>query len=371
MSEDKTKTDGIIKDLIKDLKKDLKIPNSLIIYVKTRLPNYYKLTYDPFMTVPKTKSHTVYFDPLIKYYEGPIKNMPSNAPKDAVYTQFFEAAEFDSMINRILSDFRYMQKPRNLQESVDQHIIDNNINITLENLFKTNSLFYINKKPYTIVGSHWKKSDWQIDKKPMEKLLDQFSNMTVKQLQEEAKQEEDDIPEALRQGNLSSSNLTEEETRTAVATGLQNAIDKNKEDKNSSIFETDSFVHQDNLPGVSTDLKRLFSKFLIKNTPINYSDIPDLARDPLTLSLLVDLGELLKFINVNKKTDIVKLYSVVVFDPTDDVTEYNFCLTIDVPFVPIIRPPFALVKPVIVAVPDAVKDANCVNPDTINLPIVV
>ena len=69
--------------------------------------------------------------------------------------------------------------------------------------------------------------------------------------------------------------------------------------------------------------------------------------------------------------DIVKLYSVVVFDPTDDVTEYNFCLTIDVPFVPIIRPPFALVKPVIVAVPDAVKDANCVNPDTINFPIVV
>ena len=56
--------------------------------------------------------------------------------------------------------------------------------------------------------------------------------------------------------------------------------------------------------------------------------------------------------------DIVKLYSVVVFDPTDDVTEYNFCLNIDVPFVPIMRPPFALVKPVIVAVPDAVKDTN-------------
>ena len=40
-----------------ETKKDEKIPNSLIIYVKTRLPNYYKMTYDPFMTVPKTKSH--------------------------------------------------------------------------------------------------------------------------------------------------------------------------------------------------------------------------------------------------------------------------------------------------------------------------
>ncbi len=69
--------------------------------------------------------------------------------------------------------------------------------------------------------------------------------------------------------------------------------------------------------------------------------------------------------------DIITLYSVVVFDPTDDVTEYNFCVSIDVPFVPIMSPPLALVKPVIVAVPEAVNDANCVKPDTINLLIVV
>jgi hypothetical protein len=316
MSEDETKKEeeDTKKDLKKDLKKDEKIPNSLIIYVKTRIPNYYKMTYDPFMTVPKTKSHTIYFDPLIKYYEGPIKSIPSNAHKDALYTQFFEAAEFDSMINRILSDFRYMQKPRTLQESFDQHIIDNNIKFTLETLFESNSLFYINKKPYTIVGSHWKNSDWQIDKKPIEKLLEQFSNTTVNKLEEEAKQEEDDIPEALRQGNLASTNLTEEENIVSVASGLQNTIDKvnsnkDKEDKNVLKGEIDSFVHQDNLPGVSKDLKRLFSEFLIKNIPINYSDIPDLARDPLTLSLLVDPAELLKFINENKKTVIVELYS--------------------------------------------------------------
>jgi len=42
-----------------------KIPNSLIIYIKTRIPNFYKMTYEPFMTVPESKSHTVYFDPLL------------------------------------------------------------------------------------------------------------------------------------------------------------------------------------------------------------------------------------------------------------------------------------------------------------------
>jgi len=134
-----------------------------------------------------------------------------------------------------------MQKPRTLQESVDQHIIDNNINITLENLFKTNSLFYINKKPYTIVGSHWKKTDWQIDKKPIEKLLEQFSNTTANKLEEEAKQEEDDIPEALRQGNLSSTNLTEEENIVSVASGLQNTIDNASKDKDKNVLRLKSF----------------------------------------------------------------------------------------------------------------------------------
>ena len=122
------------------------------------------------------KSHTVYFDPLVKYYEWPVKNLPYGAPKDALYTQFFEAAEFDSMINRILSDFRYMQKPITLQESFEQNIIDNNIKITLKNLFKQNNLFYINKKPYTIISSHWKVNDWQIDKKPIEKLFTYVNN---------------------------------------------------------------------------------------------------------------------------------------------------------------------------------------------------
>ena len=294
-------------------KENEKIPNSLIIYIKTRLPNFYKLTYEPFMTVPKNKSHTVYFDPLVKYYEWPVKNLPYGAPKDALYTQFFEAAEFDSMINRILSDFRYMQKPKTLKQSVDEHIIDNNIQITLKNLFKPNNLFYINNKPYTIIDSHWKDMDWQIDKKPIEKLLVQFSNLSTKELEEQAKKEEDDIPEVLRQGNISSSNLTSEENASAVATGLQKKVDistSNSIVNESEITgETDSFINQDKLPGVSEDMKRLYSEYLRKNNPVNYSDNTDLARDPLTLSLLIDPSQLLNFINLNKKNTIVELYS--------------------------------------------------------------
>ena len=67
-------------------------------------------------------------------------------------------------------------------------------------MFKNNNLFYINKKPYTIVNSRWKPENWQIDKKPIEKLLSQFSHLTQKQLQQELQQEENDIPEIIRPG---------------------------------------------------------------------------------------------------------------------------------------------------------------------------
>ena len=300
-------------------KKEEKIPNSLIVYIKTRIPNFYKVNYEPFMTVPKNKSHTVYFEPLVKYYEGPVKNIPTGAPKDALYTQFFEAAEFDTMINRILSDFRYMQKPRDLQQAYDEHIIDNNINITLKTLFKSNNLFYINNKPYTIVGSHWNNNDWQIDKKPIEKLLNQFSHLTASQLEAEAKQEEDDIPEVLRQGSIASSNLNSDEVVTSVASGLQNVVDSAKNVMNDKEIsgKTDAFVSADKLPGVSEDMRRLYSEYLRQNIPINYSDSPDLARDPLTISLLIDPSELLIFINKNKKSNIIDLYSAYISSKTN------------------------------------------------------
>ena len=75
------------------------------------------------------------------------------------------------MMNRILSDFRYMQKPRTLKDATSRGIVDNNIEITLKTLFKNNNLFYINKKPYTIVKMNWNKTNWQIDAKPVDRLV--------------------------------------------------------------------------------------------------------------------------------------------------------------------------------------------------------
>ncbi len=70
-----------------------------------------------------------------------------------------------------------------------------------------------------------------------------------------------------------------------------------------------SFIHYDKLPGVDINIQKLYTKYLRENFPINYNETPDLSRDPLTISLLINLDNLLEFINTNKKTDIINLYS--------------------------------------------------------------
>ena len=144
------------------INKQKKIPNTLIIYIKTRIANYYKINYDPSMSVPKVNSHTVYIDPLVEYTRRAIKDLPTGAPKDLLLTQFFLPNQFDSLINRVLSSFTSMQGVRTLEQAKNEGVIDTNIQLTLDTLFKRNNLFYINDRPYTIIGNTWNKGDWEI-----------------------------------------------------------------------------------------------------------------------------------------------------------------------------------------------------------------
>jgi hypothetical protein len=195
------------------------IPNSLIIYIKTRIPNYYKLTYEPKMSDIDTKSHTVYFNPLVKYYSDEVNNLPS---KDLIISQFFEKGQFESLINRILSSFKHMQKIRTLEEATDEGIIDNNIRITLDTLFKNNNVLEIGKRPYTIVSSSWNTGDWKLDAKPIEKLITPYSYIRGQEITNIYPTEKDwsEIPDIARQGNISSQSLN---TKTDLSLNIVNS----------------------------------------------------------------------------------------------------------------------------------------------------
>jgi hypothetical protein len=134
----------------------MSIPNTLTIYINTNIPGRKFIKYSPSMTI-KTMNKSVYFDPLIKLSNNIINKIPSQY----VPLQFFDKYLFKNLIY----NSNNLQPNINIQQATNDGIIDNNIEITLNNLFKSNNIFYINNQPYTIYSCQWEKGNWKIDKK--------------------------------------------------------------------------------------------------------------------------------------------------------------------------------------------------------------
>ncbi len=294
-----------------------KIPNSLTILINTKLPNYYKLNFDPSMSVPDTKSHTVYFDPLIKYNYSAINNLPRGAPKETLLTQFFEPNQFDSMMNRILSSFFTMQKQRTIEESTNLNIITHNIELTLKTLFKQNNILYLNNAPYTIVNMNWRQYDWEIDKKPLDKLLSQNAHLTPNQIEEQANKEKEALGVNLLSGAPVASGAIAAENNSIAINELQNIAAKSSEEPITGLTTNeDDFVpfieNKAVLESMDESFRRLYSKYLQKNNPINYDSVPDLIKDPLTFTLILDYDNLSNYIQTNNDTNTATLYNTII-----------------------------------------------------------
>jgi len=239
----------------------------------------------------------VYFDPLVRYIKGAITDIPPNAPPDSKYTQFFEANQFDSFINRNIGKtfnvqknplkLLNLQKERTLKEAMEEDLINKNIQLTLASLFKINGLFYINKRPYTILGIKWRKNDWSIDTKPTGKLMSPYTNLSYKNALKEA---EDEMK------------LIEAEYPESVGTMKTKKDETLNNLKNGQTFEKRTPLNL----GTESDYSDQFleeSRNLPKNYPVLFINETDLSTDPITMSLLLEPVEFAKFTEDNKGPD--------------------------------------------------------------------
>jgi len=140
-------------------------PKSLTILINTRIRGYSKIKYEPKMSIPGIRSDTVYFDPLIKLNASTSSKLPQGYPPSELYTQFFVRGEFDSLLARTINSAYFGERKKTLKQATEDGYVDNNINITLRQLFKPGSVFYLNGQPFTINGFNWDYGDWQIGTK--------------------------------------------------------------------------------------------------------------------------------------------------------------------------------------------------------------
>ena len=146
----------------------VKNPDSITILINTRVRGYPKLKYEPKMSVPGIKSDTVYFDPVIKLNQRIASTVPKGYPPSELFTQFYDKGGFESLIGRTISKSWLGQKHKTLEQAKNDGYIDNNIDVTLKQLFKPKNIFYIKNDPYTIHNYGWKKGDWRIGTKSYE-----------------------------------------------------------------------------------------------------------------------------------------------------------------------------------------------------------
>ena len=146
----------------------MSIPNTLSIYINTRVRGNSKIKYSPEMSIENSKSNSVYFDPLIKLNYNITNSIPKGLPETEKFTQFFSKSEFNSLIQRTLSNGS--QPKMDLVKAKNSGIVDNNIRVTLDTLFKSGNSFYLNGKRFTIYSYEWEKGDWEIQSTKSEKM---------------------------------------------------------------------------------------------------------------------------------------------------------------------------------------------------------
>jgi ankyrin repeat protein len=258
------------------------LTNTLTILLNTRIPGKRNLLYKPQMTMPNTTSSQVWFDPRIKLKQSIVNNpqplpppallpqsprvaqnryqlpngyqqynQPYNQPYNAqnryqmpneyqqynqpyynpqvqygggetpnerkeIYTQFFNRYEFNNLLLRTMNESP--QQIPDLATAKEEGITDNNIQITLDTLFKADNVIYIEGAPYTIYAHDWVIGDWQIDTRPniyidsstrfqlqaptytsYGVIIPKTSNIAI--FEEQAKKERSEIPIALQRGD--------------------------------------------------------------------------------------------------------------------------------------------------------------------------
>ena len=139
------------------------IPDQLNIKIRTSIPGYQMLKYNPSMTIKNIDEKSVRFNPLIKLNTSVINKIPEKYK----IIQFFNSGLFQSLLT-----YTGGSPAKNLTQATYNRYIDNNIKITLDTIFPTNSVIYIGKEPYVIGDVQWTTGDWKLEVKQKKKEID-------------------------------------------------------------------------------------------------------------------------------------------------------------------------------------------------------
>ena len=161
-------------------------PQSLVIYIKTNIPQHKYITYMPQMTNPSlsTSNNIVFFTSQIplskeciaKYMQIASASQTNSQSQTQFQTlPFFNRSQFNHLLN-ICAEKQGIETDdlkHNLKYYTDTGNISNNITQILNLLFKKNKVIHLKETgsnkliPYTIYSSAFSPHSWELDTKPL------------------------------------------------------------------------------------------------------------------------------------------------------------------------------------------------------------
>jgi hypothetical protein len=145
------------------------IPNELTININTSIPGFQKIKFKPSMLIKDIAKDdsTVKFDPLIRYNQSEINEIPENLRTK----EFFNKGLFQSLVNHLnLKQIKIAATKEGIKEATRKGYIDNNIRITLNNIFKEGSVINIGGQSYVIADVQWTNGNWKISTKKTDEI---------------------------------------------------------------------------------------------------------------------------------------------------------------------------------------------------------
>ena len=304
------------------------IPNTLTLFINTAISGYSKLIYNPSMTIPY-KSYeelVIHFNPLIKLDKEVIKKESG----EKLYTQFFKKDEFEGLIRRTLS--YKMQKNRTLQEAKEEGIIEHNIKLVMETLFKQDNDFYLKNTKYLVNDYSCNYNEWIVDTKMMKyKLFGKYISEYDFLEQQEADKELKQIPKELRSGvdekdlpeNLSKELKDESTNKTVTPINLGEKNIFNNSEMRENIPESLKIIISNGGMYYDNDcaLVNSLSQIILFSNDTTFNKIRSTNKKLNELYLIMN-NSLMQYVDAKNKFDIE--YGIVKKDNEKSIIELKY-----------------------------------------------
>jgi len=148
---------------------DIAVPRSITVNVTTTIPGYQEFKLEPQdfgidMGSDKKRGigrKTVLMNPQLKLTETAINIATDSARK----RQFYDRNLFNTLNNRIASEYMLGVTPIPFDVAVEKGIVGHNIDLTVRTLLAPNSIIYLGGKPYVIYNTEFDESSWKLEPK--------------------------------------------------------------------------------------------------------------------------------------------------------------------------------------------------------------